>query len=144
MATKMTPTQRNYAVARINGIANEMRAAISKKFVKEDTKDITIGELVKLIRNGTIKPKTKNAHKLYGSSYQRCNALGEAFEIVDPSPYYRTYPVRDEVKMSAAITKIEAQATQLKDNLMLSDADTALKLVEDFASDAVALTNKSR
>jgi len=144
MATQMTPTQRNYAVARIRDIAGDMKAAISKKFVKEDAKAITIGELVKLILNGTVKPQQKNAHKLYGTHYDRCNTLAETFEIVDPSPYYRTSPVRDEVKMSAAIAKIEAKATQLKDKLMLSDAATALKMVEDFANEAAELTKDSR
>lgn len=144
MATKMTPTQRNYAVARVNDIANEMRMATSKKFITQDIKAITVGELVKLILNGKIKPKKENAHNLYGSAYRENNHLNEAFEIVDPSDYYRTNVVRDEKKMQAAIAKIRARATVLKDKLMLSDAGTALKLVEDFASEADALTKNSR
>ncbi len=143
MATKMTPTQRNYAVSRISDIANDMKAATSKKFVKEDAKAITLGELVKLIVKGTIKPKAKNAHLLYGFAYKQCDKLRDAFEIADPSPYYRTTPVRDEAKMSAAIAEIEAKATQLSDRLMLSDAATSLKMVEDFASEAAALDKKS-
>jgi hypothetical protein len=142
MAAKMTPTQRNYAVARVNDIANEMRMATSKKFITQDIKVITVGELVKLILNGKIKPKKENAHNLYGSSYRENNHLNEAFEIVDPSDYYRTNVVRDEKKMQAAIAKIEGKATVLKDKLMLSDAGTALKLVEDFASEADALAKK--
>lgn len=142
MATKMTPTQRNYAVSRINDIARAMKAAISKKFVAAEAKAITIGELVKLILNGTVKPKEKNAHKLLGSAYQNCDRLAEAFEIVDPSPYYRTSPVRNEEKMCAAITQLETKATQIKDKLMLSDAAASLKMVEDFESEAVALAKK--
>ena len=142
MAAQMTPTQRNYAVRRIDDIANAMKAAISKKFVVEEAKSITIGELVKLIRNSTIKPKPSNAQKVFGSGYFECNALAEAFEIVDPSPYYRTSPVRDEEKMRAAIDEIETKATHIRDNLMLSDAAAALKMVEDFESEAVALAKK--
>jgi len=142
MATKMTPTQRNYAVARIDDIASAMKSAISKKFVIESAKPMTIGELVKLILNGTIKPKEKNAHKQYGSIYSSCYRLEEAFEIVDPSPYYRTSPVHDEAKMNAAIDKIKTRATQLKDKLMLSDAAASLKMVEDFESEALALAKK--
>jgi hypothetical protein len=143
MANGMTPTQRNYAVKRINDITNQMRQAISKKFVTLDVKAITIGELVKLILKGKIKPKKENAHCLFGSSYQQCHTLAEAFEIVDPSDYLRRYPVRNEEKMSAAIAKVEEKATRLKDKLMLSDAAEALKQVEDFANEADALTKQN-
>ena len=111
----------------------------------QEAKTITIKELVKLILKGDIKPKQKNAHKLYGRySGDKCDTLGEAFEIADPSPYYRTSPVHDDKKRDAVINKIETKATQLRDKLMLSDAATALKLVEDFETEAAALGNKSR
>jgi len=144
MSTQMTPTQRNYAVARINAIANDMIPAITKQFVKEETKSITIGELVKLILKGKIKPKQKNTHKSYGGQYNRCARLDEAFEIVDPSSYYRTSPVRDEVKMKAALIVVSAKATAIKDKLMLGDAATALKMVADFETEAAVLTKKGR
>ncbi len=139
MSKQMTPTQRNYAVGRIRDITSLMRLATSEYFIKQGVKTMTIGEMITLIKKGTIKARRENFNKLYGNGYGQCNRLYEAFIIEDASPYYRTNPVRDEVKMRAALDKIDAKATGIKDRLMLGDAATALKMVEDFEKEAATL-----
>jgi hypothetical protein len=141
---KMTPTQRKYAVERINKLTEVMKQAVAKKFIIQEMKDATIGEIVKLIKNGTIKPNKENAKKKFGTMYGRCNQLNEAFVIEDPSPYLRSYPVCDVKKRNAACAAIEDKAIRLEDQLMLSDADKALKIVQDYDNEAYTMLNNGR
>jgi len=121
----MNQTQRKYALERIQGIYKE-KAADLKKHCDISPAPITHGELQKQIKSGAVKvirPKSE----LYKYAdvkdvFDLPDGLFEQDEMFDG-----TYEGRKK--------KLDAYFMKIKDELMLGDAEEAVKLIKAFDSE---------
>lgn len=127
----MNHTQKKYAIERVDGILewkiNQIKAAMPRIPV---LKQLTYKQAAKLIKDGTVKLDKDVAptQKMY-----KCKNITDMFDFSD----YRTdsynqdkYDVDDCNKKTAPLYK---ECQRIKDQIMLGDAEEALKLIERFS-----------
>lgn len=122
----MNQQQINYIVRRVNQIAHAHRTDIMSMY-KVIMPDIPVHNVVLAISQGTIKPRQGAKLKFNGGAYY--GSLDELFDTAD------FFAVNDKYKVerSAALAKLEAEATRLKDQLVFSQDEAAVcTLLGDF------------
>lgn len=122
----MNRQQIGYIVRRVNQIAQLHREDI-KAMYKVIMPDIPVQNVVLAISQGTIKARAGAKLKFNGGAYY--GSLDSLFDTTD------FFAVNDKYKVerSAALAKLDAEATRLKDQLVFSqDEAAACALLSDF------------
>lgn len=140
MAKEMTPTQRNYAIGRVNDIVKTKEQAIRKGCLLQDARTLTYKELARLIVKGVIKPKKENENDEYTGGYAY---LKDVFDINAAPDHFRRNATYDEKACSKKMTAVRERALVIKDKLMLGDASEALKMVNEFEYELNGKNSKS-
>lgn len=116
----MNQSQRQYLVNRIGSIVATKRRKIAKKFTKKGSVD-TEKQKWALVLAGKVKPKRSPDFNRYGSTN---------FENLYDFSRYEDFV--DEKKIDAALVKLEAKATEVKDKAMLGDCEQAVVLLKEL------------
>ena len=132
MAKEMTPTQRNYAIARVEDIVKTKEKAVRKGCLLQDARTLTYKELARLIVKGVIKPKKENENDEYTGGYAY---LKDVFDIYAATDHFRRNATYDEKACEKQMAAVRERAVAIKDRLMLGDASEALKMVNDFEAE---------
>jgi len=120
----MNQQQKAYAMARVSSILNKKGSELKARFTTKG-KSLTFVEKCRLIRNG-------GAELLPDSQLSTWTDLKDAF-------LWGQHEIQDHFDQSAydsAIEPFQAEATRIQDQLMLGDAEEALKLIQAFESKA--------
>lgn len=119
----MNQKQREYAVSRVNGIEREKLNLLRRETT---TPEVALSEenKVDLIRRGKVK---LNPDKL--SEY----SSHHVFNAFDFSAHEKG-AVFDEKSFNKGAALINSEGQRVKDEIMLGDAETAKKLVQEFAA----------
>lgn len=119
----MKPTQINYAVTRLDEITRDKTAALEEKF-STPAKILTVADLVKGIKNGSVKPRTE----YLTNDVHRHSYVSSVFDLSGLEPKF------DGKGYAKAVKPLQDEYTKIKDKLVLGDASEALKLIEAFAA----------
>jgi len=128
---QMTPTQRNYAITRVNEILTEKERAVRKGCLRQEARNLTYDEAVKLIITGVIKPKKQKGTL----TYDHYTHFGDVFDVEAATDYYRPNSTYDEKAFSKTMAAVRERALVIKDRLILGDASEALKMVNEFEAE---------
>ena len=122
----MNTAQRNYALTRISNIASSARLKLVEKVTIKATK-VTWAEAYKKYFEGELE---LNYEKLLEVDHASSLYPDDVFLLKDMPGYVARQHIPDEgIKALAAF---DAKVTFIKDNLMLGDADEALKAIAEF------------
>lgn len=118
--------QLKYAMERLESIADEKHKKIREDCSTPAVK-LTASRFVELARSGKLKLRHDydDIDDDVASSYVRLQ------ELFDLSPYSKKEKL-DTKKYAEKSAKLEAEATRIKDQLMLGDVKVALDLIEKF------------
>ena len=122
----MKPAEQKYAMERVRLIGRGKINAIREAMPLLKPKALTYGQALRLIKTGKIKLKFRTGKKL--DSY---DDFKDAFDVSD----YHTYGSQDEYDVEAFEKKvgpIRKEIRRIQDQIMLGDAEKALKLIEAF------------
>lgn len=119
----MNSTQRKYAVERVTAIKDTKIAAINSAHWASK-KVITKEERCALLRAGKVKLKATTTE------------ISTHTDVVDAYDFskYEGYTQKQLDEHQQALATIEQTAAQVRDKIMLGDAEEALKLLADFAA----------
>lgn len=117
----MNQKEKQYAMDRIDQIAAQKVKAIEAKYTKEGV-SLTSVERLTAIKNGEFKVRP---------DINGVSAYTEAEDVFIFTA--EKAPQRDDVKINAENAKVKAEATRIKDQLMLGDSEQALQLIEKFS-----------
>ena len=129
---QMTPTQRNYAIARVEDIVKTKEKAVRKGCLLQDARTLTYKELARLIVKGVIKPKKENENDEYTGGYAY---LKDVFDIYAATDHFRRNATYDEKACEKQMAAVRERAVAIKDRLMLGDASEVLKMGNDFEAE---------
>jgi hypothetical protein len=120
----MNQKQKEYAIERVTNIFSSKQQSIEAKYTVE-SKPISGNEMIDLVLKGKC-PKRKNPDRpRYNNSvYLRDVFDFSKFEVVGGTDYK---------KAGKEIAPIRAEFQRIKDQIMLGDAEEAVKLIEKFA-----------
>jgi hypothetical protein len=118
----MNHTQRKYAMERVESIAKYKIAAIKDKHT---TKGVCLSsqERVALVRKGKVKLRPDNC-----INYKSCGYFSDHFDF----SRYESSNSFNQAAFDKEIKPISLKAQEIKDQLMLGDAEQALKQIQDF------------
>jgi len=119
-ARTMNHNQRVYALKRLSDIARALCNEIDAKYPE---KEYTLDDLVKGIKDGTIKPCHKKRRETIGP-YTDVTDVFDVFELgCDENP-----------KATAEKDKVNRLHQEASDQIMLGDCDTGLKVIAQLES----------
>ena len=121
----MNATEKNYAVRRVEDIARQYSAEISRKGV---VKSLLNKKLIALILSGEAKIDKKRLRKREDNPY----AMASVWDVFDFSPFYKKAEWTEK-KVKKAKNKLEKKLQEVKDEIMLGDSEAAMKLLKEFA-----------
>lgn len=117
----MNKQQKDYAIGRINSITAEKIAAIKAKYTKPGIK-LSPEERLVALKQGKFKVRTS------------VSAIYSSTDVEDAVLFTGERETqRDDVKIDAESAKVHAEATRIKDQLMLGDSEQALAMIEKFS-----------
>lgn len=122
----MNQQQRNYLKRRISEILNCKTSEAKAKFVTPG-KQLTPLERLDLIRAGLVKLKPEKEIAALNSSYN-ANYIQYVFDF-SKYEYKQAFDNDGFSKVQAAL---QNKANNLIDRVMLSDAEEAIKMIEEF------------
>ena len=130
---QMTPTQRNYAITRIDELVRAKAQAVRKGCLQQKACAcrLTYKELAKLIRSGAIEPQKQNQEHIYNSYTD----IKDVFDVDACTEHYRPNDIYDEAAYDKKMDVIYIRARTLKDRLMLGDASAALEMISNFEAE---------
>jgi hypothetical protein len=125
----MNKREQEYAIERINYLANQKLEAIKDALPVLKPKRITYTKAVALIKQGKIliNPKFRNK-ELYSN-----DDFDNVFDVTKYHEERYNFTPYDEDKFKKKAAPIYAEVTRIKDQIMLGDATEALKMIEEFA-----------
>jgi len=122
----MNQTQKNYAMDRIRGIERDKIQALRNKFTHPG-KILTGEEKIELLLEGSVSLKGSDELKTIARRYNNPN-INDVFDFTEFE-----CPEKFEGKsFDKEKAKIIKQSTKIKDQLMLGNAEKALKMITDF------------
>lgn len=127
--------QLQYAIERLDGLHSQKVAAIRAAGVKHGN-SMTVTELLGLFKRGKINVLNPNARVGMVENDRRANYRYAEYPKMNDVFDLSGLIVADSVDSEIVTRKIEALAkeyTKVKDQLILGDAEEALKLIEKFA-----------
>ena len=116
----MTHSEKQYAMKRVDDIVSLKQSHADKK-CRIPSITLTNQQKVELIRKGQVKPRP--AREIRNSSYNI-----ELKQVFDFSKYERSRG-NDDVLYEKLMAPITKKAQQIKDKIMLGNADAALKMI---------------
>lgn len=117
----MNKQEKQYATGRIDSIAAEKCHAIKEKYT---TDGVSLTGVQRLSAFGAGKYKIRSDVREINTYTDLCKVV----EFTDESE-----DKMDSSRIEAEQAKVRVEATRIKDQLMLGDANEALKLIEKFA-----------
>jgi hypothetical protein len=126
----MNQTQKRYAIERVEAIENQKLRDLKESIPAPKPKKLTVKSACKLIKDGKVKMSGKAAPDttIDGEYISKCFDFSKYH---DYRPGYRcsSYDTEKYAKLSQPIIK---KAQDIKDQLMLGNADEALKMIQEF------------
>lgn len=119
----MDQSQRKYAMERVKELLQEKTTALRKKHLKA-SKPLTPEQKLQMIYNGTVDMVTRRkwtSTMLFIDAYDFKGLNGEL--------------VLDEKAFEKESIPLHRKAAAIRDQIMLGDTDTAIKLLEEFAKE---------
>ena len=123
----MTTAEQQYAMDRVKGISQDKIGAIREVMPVTKPPILTYGEALKLIKAGKIKLRVKPARTLHYSDDFR-----NVFSF-DSRHDFNGRETIDEKAFEKKAAPIRKERQRIQDQIMLGDAEKALKLIEAFA-----------
>lgn len=118
----MNQKEKQYALDRVSAIAQAKVEAIKKKFTTDGTV-LTGAQRLAALKKGAFKVRADVA------------AVHPYSDIHDVITFDGDKPgSKDEARIASETAKVNAEATRIKDKLMLGDSKEALALIEKFAA----------
>jgi hypothetical protein len=121
----MNQNQIKYAMERVNQIAIAKVAAIKEACKLPPPARITYGQLLSLFKKGKVALKYSE-ERIVESSHSLCYAFN-----LDEYTKYSSEEI-DDKKYSTQSAAFWKKSKEIKDKLMLGDAEDALKMIQDF------------
>ena len=118
----MNHKQREYALTRVNQILANRLGALATRF-KAEVKLLTDRERADLLRKGKVKLK---------ASVEQVTTWTDVVDAFDFSPFEQREKTTPEYAPAAKALEDEAQ--KVRDQIMLGDAEEAMRLLESFSS----------
>ena len=119
----MNQTQKRYAIDRVNQIVRDKEKSLREKFTTKKV-ELSRQEKVTKIRKGQVKIfSDKNI------TYNKCSFY--LTDVFDFSPFEKQGGV-DKKKYDDTMSPVRKKAQEVKDKIMLGDADEALKMIEQL------------
>ena len=119
----MNQTQKHYAVERVNEIFRHKESELKKKLTRKGT-HLNGYQCVSKIRSGKVKMFQNS-----DIDFNRCRMAIR--DIFDFSPFEEEGGL-DRVAFNKAIELLSKKAREIKDKIMLGDAEKALKMIHEF------------
>lgn len=117
----MNKQQRDYAMNRVEAVARAKIEAIKEKHTKPGV-HLTPEERYQALVKGEFKVR---------KSLVRIHPTTDVEDAITFNAERKT--TRDEAKIDAEVAKVAAEATRIKDQLMLGDSQAALEMIEAFS-----------
>ena len=119
----MDKVQRKYAVDRVNSIERNRLDVLRTKYTTPEKK-LSGNEKVALIQSRKAKIVERDR------THNHCNYIEDVFDF---APFQNKESV-DTIKYNKDAEPIRKKAQQIRDKIMLGDAEEALKLLTEFES----------
>jgi len=117
----MNQTQKKYALERVEYIRRNKNSELENKYTTPK-KQLSGDEMINLV----VKKKVPIRKDISRNTYRP--ELKDVFDFSN----YESPKVIDSKKLSMAIKPINEKAQKIKDQIMLGDAEEALKMIQDF------------
>lgn len=122
----MNQQQKNYAMNRVDSILEKKTSKISREKFKTKAKELNNLQMIELIRSGKVKLKSKD--KIIKMRSWDTDSIKHVFDFSK----YITKEIFDHEGYNKKINPYVKEAQKIKDQLMLGDAEEAIRLINKF------------